>query len=164
LPVGGIGSVDLAQALFGGLFTVPTDGVLTITASYSLLQQLNLVVPGINNFANSYVDAGLALYDFNGFDPLTQQSPLLASDIRSLSNALTVPGSFTFTDSSSTNPFGLLTLTYNLIALDPLGAPIVYDFEASVTAKSAAQTPEPMTLILLGSGLAGLAIFRKRLS
>lgn len=167
LPYNGIGSVDLAQAFFGGLFTVPIDGVLQITASYSLFYQLGLLpVTGSGAFANAYVDAGLALYDFNGIDPITGQSPLLASGIDLalgiqpfLSGAINGPGPGSGTGSSS----GTLTLAYNLSALDPTtGAPMVYDFEAFVTAKSAASVPEPATLILLVSGMLGLAAFRKK--
>ncbi len=166
-PVSGIGSVDLAQALFGGQFTVLTNGLLTITASYSLLYNLGLLpFVGSNAFANAYVDAGLALYDLNGFDSATQQSPLLASDVRFLSGAINLPGSASGSDSDVINPLGPLTLTYSLLALDPRDpkglTPMIYDFEASVKAQSSAKVPEPMSVLLLLSGLAGLAIFKKR--
>ena len=165
LPFNGIGSVDLAQAVFMGEFTADVDGLLTVTANYSLLYNLGLL-PGVGSgsFANAYVDAGLALYDFNGVDPFTGQSPLLASgfDLVSgmqpfLSGAINGPGT-----SKSDSASGLLTLTYPLIALDATNNPIVYDFEAFVTAKSSAAVPEPATLILLVSGMLGLAAFRKK--
>lgn len=171
LPYNGIGSVDLAEALFGGLFTVPIDGLLQITASYSLFYNLGLLpVTGSGAFANAYVDAGLALYDFNADADATGQQPLLASGLDLalgiqpfLSGAINGPGPGSGTYSSS----GFLTLAYNLVALDPrdpTGAtPMVYDFEAFVTSKSAASVPEPGTLILLVSGILGLAAFRRKL-
>jgi len=51
---------------------------------------------------------------------------------------------------------GILSLSWNLLPS------VVYDFEAYATAEASAAVPEPTSLLLLLSGIAGLAIFRKQ--
>jgi len=154
----GFGAIDVAQAIFGGQFTVPVNSTLTVSATYAFSQTLSSNIA--YGFASSYLDAGLALYDFNGAPDATGQSPLLASDIRSLSNSITGIGSISI---PTTNPPGALSLTWNLSALDAAGVPFVYDFEISTTAKGLVSVPEPVSLILLGSSFFGMAIFRRKL-
>jgi hypothetical protein len=145
-----------AQAVLGGDFTVPTDAFLQVSVPYSLLLQLTSSSRGFNS---ADVFAGLALYDFSTTDPLTGQSLLLQQDEQSLPGFLTGNGSI-----GPLSQNGTLNLTYNLLEEDQFGNPFVYDFEAYATAKANASVPEPMSLLLLLSGLAGLAIVRKQLA
>ena len=147
------GSVDVAQAVFSGQFTVPTNGILTVTANYKLHQELLS-----SYFSSSNVAAGLSLYDFNGFDPATGQSPLLASDLQFLQNQINGLGGLLVFDKN-----GTLTMTFDLVALDAFGLPIIYDFEAFTNASGTVTVvPEPMSFVLVGAGLIALAAFRKR--
>jgi hypothetical protein len=156
----GFGSVDVAQAGLFGQFTVPTNGILTITAQYQLAHSLAFNGAPGSGFASSSVAAGLTLSDFWGYDPITGQSPILASDTSELTkliNGLSL-------SSYSANGSGTLAFTYNLLATDAFGVPIVYDFEAWTSANGAvAPVPLPSSLLFLLTGIPGLWIFRKRL-
>jgi hypothetical protein len=144
-----------AQGVLSGQFTVSADSVLTVTVPYALALTMLSDLGALTNSAA--VTTGLVLSDFNTTDPSTGQSLILKQDVQTLFNLINGTGSFASSQS------GLLTLTYGLFALDTFGNPFVYDFEASATASASAQSvPEPATLILLGSGMAFLAIFRKR--
>lgn len=138
----GNAGVNIAQALLLGQFTVDTATTLNIFADYSLAMTL---FNNVTNSLNSYVDVsvGLALSNFD-------TGALFTSDSRFFSMYRT--GLVTPTDSFSDT--GQLHLAYNLVP------GVVYDFEAQASTKSS--VPEPMSLILLASGMAGLAIFRKR--
>jgi PEP-CTERM motif len=57
-----------------------------------------------------------------------------------------------------------LTGTFDLGAINPKGDPPVLDYSLSITPETTAQTPEPSTLGLFGTGVLGLiGIARKRL-
>jgi len=145
-----------AQGVLSGQFIVSADSTLSVTVPYTLALSMLSNLGALSNSAA--VTAALVLSDFNTTDPATGQSLVLTQDVQTLSNLINGIGSF-----GPSSQSGVLTLTYGLFALDSFGNPFVYDFEASATASASAQTvPEPATLILLGSGMAFLAIFRKR--
>lgn len=57
-----------------------------------------------------------------------------------------------------------LTGTFDLDAINPKGDPPVLDYSLSITPETTAQTPEPSTLGLFGTGVLGLiGVARKRL-
>jgi PEP-CTERM motif len=57
-----------------------------------------------------------------------------------------------------------LTGTFDLGAINPKGDPPVLDYSLSITPETTAQTPEPSTLGLFGTGVLGLiGVARKRL-
>ena len=144
-----------SQGVLSGQFTVSADTTLSITVPYTLALTMLSNLGALSNSAA--VTAALVLSDFNTTDPATGQSLVLQQDVQTLPNLINGIGSFASSQS------GILTLSLPLFALDAFGNPFVYDFEASATASASAQTvPEPATLILLGSGMAFLAIFRKR--
>jgi hypothetical protein len=136
-----------AQALLGGQFTVPTATNLTVSLSYSLLISL-FSLGGNSNYAEAI--AGLYLYDFN-------TEAVLAFDENILSQLINGDGSFSNSLLNQT-----LTLTW---LLDPA---VTYDFEAFATVNADAAVaappavPEPISMVLLGTGMLGLAILRKR--
>jgi hypothetical protein len=157
----GSGSVDISQAGFFGQFTVPTNGILTITAQYQLAHSLAFNGTPGSGFASSSVAAGLTLSDFWGYDPATGQSPILASNTGELTKLINGLSLFSYSATGD----GLLTLTYNLLAIDPTtGLPFVYDFEAWTSATGAvAPVPLPSSLLFLLTGMPGLWMLRKRL-
>ena len=143
-----------AEAVLGVQFTVPVDATLTVSLPYSLLISL-FSIGGDFNYTDAI--AALYLYDFFTTDPITGQSLVLAFQEQVLSWILTGDGNIGPLAQS-----GTLNLQYSLLA------GTVYDFEASATVHAdagvpvGAAVPEPISLVLLGSGMIGLAIFRKR--
>ena len=138
-----------AQAFLGGQFTVPTAATLNVTLTYSLLLDL-FSSGGIFNYADAI--AALYLYDFDALDPNDPTLSLLyTSSVFTLSQLINGDGSYNNSVLNQT-----LTLTW---LLDPT---VLYDFEASATVHADAAVPEPISLVLLGGGMIGLAILRKR--
>jgi hypothetical protein len=142
------GSV-FAQALLGGQFTVLTAATLSVSLTYQLL--LDLISSGDFNYADAI--AALYLYDFYASDPIDPQQSLLYASAVSPPLAQLMNGAGTFNSGLVTGP---LTLSWNLVP------GVVYDFEASATVNADAAVPEPISMVLLGTGMLGLAILRKR--
>jgi hypothetical protein len=140
-------SVDLAQAMFSGQFSVLTAGLLTVSVPYALSETITNDIAAIDILTALIV--GLTLSDFNTTDPVTGQSLILASSSDSYSAAILGAGSDLFSRA------GTLTLSLNLVP------GMIYDFEAF--AGTMASVPEPGTLLLLSCGLIGLGVFRRRL-
>jgi len=142
-------SVDIAQAVLSGQFTVAATMTLNILADYLL--QMSLFNSNIGE--SSYVDvlAELTLENFDTGEALTSAS----SQIQSLS--LIDAGTQSFTYNFQSQGYAPLSLTWDLVP------GITYDFRADVsTVAYATSVPEPMSILLLLSGIAGLAIFRKQ--
>jgi hypothetical protein len=153
-------SVDLAQGVLSGQFTVSQVTPLDILADFNLL--MSLFSDTIHNFLSFVsVSVGFTLSDFNQTDDTTGQSLVLASDSRDFSMSLIGTGSDSFSldftnNVQSPGSYVPLHLTYSL------QPNVTYDFEAQVSTVASATVPEPMSIFLLLSGIAGLAIFKKQ--
>jgi hypothetical protein len=141
--VTGFGQADVfvVESVFTHDFTVTEAGTLTVTAEYTYFQELFSDSAG--SFVSSNPEAGLFLYDDVGYDPI-------ASAVAGVSTSFYGPGLIL-----SGLQSGPLSLTFDL-------APGYYTFEASATGSASAAVPEPGLILLLGSGLIGLGILRKR--
>jgi hypothetical protein len=153
----GNASVDIAQGVLGGQFTVSQATSLDILADYQLIMSL------ISNVAYNIlslvgVSVGLTLSDFDQTDNTTGQSLVLTSDTRDFGLSLSGVGSSSFSLDFTNQTYAPLHLAYNLVP------GVTYDFEAYTSTTASATVPEPMSIFLLLSGLAGLAVFKKRLA
>lgn len=132
----------LAQAVLSGQFTSPQGGFLTVTANYHLEGFVDSL-PGGVAYADALVDLSLSDFDTGDFLAGGQDWPFINFP----------PNDFFSWDG---------TLQIVNFLLDPA---ITYDFEGSAsTLVSAVGVPEPISLILLGSGMFGLAIVSRKFS
>ncbi len=138
-----------SQAVLSGQFTVNQATTLTVTLPYTLRLLLSGAIGG---FSAGDATAGLFLYDYNGYDPQTGQSPALLTSQQMIiaeilnSNAVYDSGLLS----------GTLTLNFGLVP------DFIYDFEAFASTNSSAAVPLPGTVILFGPAVLALAMFRKK--
>jgi hypothetical protein len=128
-----------AWSVYDGFFTVTGSGNITITAGYDLFLQLFTDFPSESAFGWS--SASLNIFNSSTFG--------FTSDVHELISA--TPGNYL--DYTS----GTLTATL------PFEAGQTGSFRLIVEGEAAASVPEPATVALLGIGLFGSALLRKRI-
>jgi hypothetical protein len=131
----GDADVFIAQAVIEGPFTVDQDCTLSVTVPYALVQDLS---SKFGTAAFSDVAVSLTVYDLNTYNPTTGNSVILPGSI-SVSSLKELKAFWA--NPPAVTQSGNLTLTVNLIANDPLGNPIVYDFEAAASTIASAWAP-----------------------
>ena len=138
----GTASVNIAEADLTGQFTVLTTLNFSVTVDY-LISQLLASVDG----GSAYNDV-LVLLSLD--DALGNE---LASDFRFYPMLIDGAGNYTFSEIG----------TLSLLNLNLSPGDYFFTADASTVANaSLASVPEPISLVLLGSGMIGLAILRKR--
>jgi hypothetical protein len=132
------GDVFTSQAVLSGYFVVNSAGLMTIQAPFSLLaSQTNNGGPGSFAVSDALASLSLMRYDANGFDVV----------------ATSTSGGHLTSGSDS----GIAFIGLNVLP------GVLYEFEASATTTaSASAVPLPPAFMLLGSGLIGLGIIKRR--
>jgi hypothetical protein len=142
--------LNVSTGLIGGTASTPSLDLNSIDASSS--RGGNLTIAFSNQFTGPYT-AGVVNSMVGGVTAGTISFHTLLDNTVISSFGTYGPGAFSGTAANGfTSSTGLLTLT----------ATIHHNGGGSSSFNSFAQVPEPGTLLLLGSGLAGLGIFARR--